>query len=95
MKPARLAALAGAVLVTWVVVFAGEYSTFDWLTMRRQLAEEHAAVQELRVVLDSLNRLAHDLETNPAAQERAARERFGMIRNGELLYRLVPRAQPH
>jgi len=95
MKPARLAALAGAVLVAWVVVFAGEYSTFDWLTMRRQLAEEHAAVQELRVVLDSLNRLAHDLETNPAAQERAARERFGMIRNGELLYRLVPRAQPH
>ena len=79
MKPARLAALAGAVLVAWVVVFAGEYSTFDWLT--------------LRVVLDSLNRLAHDLETNPAAQERAARERFGVIRNGEILYRLVPRSE--
>jgi len=71
-------------------VFAGEYSTFDWLTMRRQLAQERAAVQELRVVLDSLNRLAHGLETNPAAQERAARERFGVIRDGELLYRLVP-----
>jgi cell division protein FtsB len=28
---------------------------------------------------------------DPAAQERAAREQFGMIRKGELLYRLVPK----
>ena len=49
---------------------------------------------DLHVVLDSLGRLAHDLETSPAAQERAARERFGVIRNGELLYRLVPQQPP-
>jgi len=32
--------------------------------------------------------------SDPAAQERAAREEFGMIRNGEVLYRLVPRVPP-
>ena len=90
MKPTRLVAYAGALVLAWVVVFAGEYSTFDWLQLRRQVAEERRALQDLRVALDSLSRLAHDLETNRAAQERAARERFGMIRNGELLYRLVP-----
>jgi len=90
VKPTRLAACGGALLLAWLVVFAGEYSTFDWLTLRRQVAEERRALQELRVALDSLSRLAHDLETSPAAQERAARERFGVIRNGELLYRLVP-----
>ncbi len=91
MTRARVATLGGGLLLAWVVVFSGEYSTFDWLTLRRQIREERRAVQDLHVALDSLRRLAHDLETNPAAQERAAREQFGMIRDGELLYRLVPR----
>jgi cell division protein FtsB len=90
VKPTRIAGLAGALVLTWLVAFAGEYSTLDWLKLRGQVAEERRAVQDLRVVLDSLGRLAHDLEMNPAAQERAARDQFGMIRNGELLYRLVP-----
>ena len=95
MKLGPIAALGAAVVLGWVAVFGGEYSTLDWLTLRRQVAEERQAVQQLRATLDSLGRLAHDLETNPAAQERAAREQFGMIRNGEILYRLVPSTPPH
>ena len=49
---------------------------------------------ELEVELDSLAQRGHALETDPVAQERAAREEFGMIRNGEVLYRLVPRVPP-
>jgi cell division protein FtsB len=94
VRPGRIAALAAASLLAWVAVFAGEYSTLDWLTLRRQLREERQVVADLHVALDSLGRLAQDLETNPAAQERAARERFGMIRDGELLYRLVPPRDP-
>ena len=45
----------------------------------------------LRIELDSLSTLAHDLETNPVVQERVAREQFGMIRDGEVLYRVVPK----
>jgi cell division protein FtsB len=85
----RWAGLAGALVLTWVAVFGGEYSTFDWLTLRREVAGERQAVRDLRAALDSLGRLAQALETDPLAQERAAREQFGMIRNGELLYRLV------
>jgi cell division protein FtsB len=62
----------------------------DWLKLRSQLAAERRAVRDLERQLDSLQRLARALETDPAAQERAAREQFGMIRKGELLYRLVP-----
>jgi cell division protein FtsB len=90
----RWAALAGAVVLGWVGVFGGEYSTFDWLSLRRQVDEERQAVQQLRATLDSLGRLAHNLETNPTTQERAAREQFGMIRDGEILYRLVPATPP-
>ena len=71
-----------------------EYSTSNWLTLRRQLAEEQQAIGDLRIEIDSLSRLARALEADPAAQERAAREQFGLIRNGEILYRLVPKQQP-
>ncbi len=79
-----------AVALGALAVMGGEYGTLDWLKLRRQLAQEREAVRDLRVELDSLERLAVALETDPAVQERAAREQFGMIRDGEILYRLVP-----
>ncbi len=94
MTRARLAAIAAALVLAGLAVQAGEYSTFDWLTLRRQVAAERQALRDLEIELDSLQRLAHALETDPVAQERAAREQFGMIRKGELLYRLVPSPQP-
>ena len=91
MNRTRLAGLAGAVILLALAAWGGEYSTADWLTMRRQLADEREKVFALRAEVDSLAKAAKDLETNPAVQERVAREEFGMIRDGELLYRVVPR----
>ncbi len=91
MTRARGAGLAGGIVLLALAVWGGEYSTGDWLTMRRQLADERERVAALVVEVDSLARAAKDLETNPAVQERVAREEFGMIRDGELLYRVVPR----
>ena len=45
---------------------------------------------QLQHVVDSLSRLAVAIEKDPAMQERVARERFGMLKPGEFLYRLVP-----
>jgi len=88
---ARLIGIAAAVVLAGLAFQAGEYGMLDWLKLRSQLAEERRAVRELERQLDSLQRRARALETDPAAQERAAREQFGMIRKGELLYRLVPK----
>jgi len=88
---ARLIGMAAAAVLAGLAFQAGEYGTLDWLKLRRQLEDERRAVQDLTARLDSLGRLAHALETDPVAQERAAREQFGMIRKGELLYRVVPR----
>jgi len=87
----RVAGFAGAFILLALAAWGGEYSTADWLTMRRQLADEREKVAALRAEVDSLAKAAKDLETNPAVQERVAREEFGMIRDGELLYRVVPR----
>ena len=91
MTRRRIAGLAGALVLVGVAVFAGEYSTIDWLKLRGQLADQQEAVAVLRAELDSLSRIARALENDPAAQERAAREGFGMIRDGEILYRIVPK----
>ncbi|HWC73322.1 MAG TPA: septum formation initiator family protein [Gemmatimonadales bacterium] len=91
MTRARMAAIAGGLGLIALAAWGGEYSTADWITIRRQLADERARVAALRSELDSLTKLANDLETNPAVQERVAREQFGMIRDGEVLYRVVPR----
>ncbi|HVH68067.1 MAG TPA: septum formation initiator family protein [Gemmatimonadales bacterium] len=93
MTRAQLIGIAGALVLAGLAFQAGEYGVLDWLKLRRQLTEERRALRELEVRLDSLERLARALETDPVAQERAAREQFGMIRKGELLYRLVPQVE--
>ena len=90
MTRPMMAGIGGAVVLVLVAVLAGEYSTIDWLKVRSQLAQERDSVESLRTQVDSLARVARALETDPATQERAAREQFGLIRNGEILYRIVP-----
>ncbi|MFN2572599.1 MAG: septum formation initiator family protein [Gemmatimonadales bacterium] len=91
MTRLRVAGIGGGVGLLALGLWGGEYSTADWITIRRQFAEERSRVVALRTDIDSLATLAHDLETNPIVQERVAREQFGMIRDGEVLYRVVPK----
>ena len=90
MTRARWAALAALAFLLYFGIQGGEYATTDLLALRRQEASERAQVQRLRVVVDSLQKAAVAIEHDLRTQERVARERFGMIRRGELLYRLVP-----
>jgi cell division protein FtsB len=82
-----LAALAFAL---YFAIQGGEYGTLDLMTLRRQVAAEEEKVALLQHALDSLGRLAMAIEHDPRMQEHVAREQFGMIRRGELLYKLVP-----
>ena len=90
MTRARWAALAALAFLLYFGIQGGEYATTDLFALRRQEASERAQVQRLRVVVDSLQKAAVAIEHDLRTQERVARERFGMIRRGELLYRLVP-----
>lgn len=87
--------LAAAVLFTlYFAVQGGEYGTTDILRQRNRMAEFRGAIDSLQQSVDSLEALAEALRTDRALQERVAREEFGMIREGEILYRIVdpPRA---
>jgi cell division protein FtsB len=71
-------------------LFGGEYRAIDWWKLKRQVHEEQMAIEALRIEIDSLRAYAESLETNRQTQERVARERFGMIRDGEIVYRIEP-----
>jgi cell division protein FtsB len=68
----------------------GEYGTLDLLRLRGQVRREREAIVRLRAELDSLSRVEKALTTDSATQERVAREAYGMIRPGEILYQVVP-----
>ena len=70
-------------------VQGGEYGTTDLFDQRARRATLAAAVDSLRAEVDSLRRYRDAIASDPAVQERIAREEFGMIRPGELLYRFA------
>ena len=90
MSVGRWAILAGLLLATYFALQRGEYSILDLHKLRRAVVEESTSVVRLQHVVDSLGHLARAIERDPRMQERVARERFGMLKTGEFLYRLVP-----
>ena len=91
-KPLIRRLLVGAVLVAAIVfaVQGGEYSTADLFRQRGREAALRSAVDSLQRDIDSLTMLKRQLQTDPAVQERVAREVYGMVRGDkELLYRFI------
>lgn len=76
-------------LAAYFALFGGEYSVFE---VRRARADRDAArdsLERLREENTALQARVDSLEADSATLERIAREQFGMIRDGEVLYRLV------
>ena len=84
----RLAWAAAAALAALWALQGGEYGTTDLVRQRARRAALRAAVDTLERHVDSLRAFKRSLQTDPALQERIAREEFGMVRGErELLYR--------
>jgi cell division protein FtsB len=86
----RLVIAAGLVAVVAFAIQGGEYGTSDLWHQKERRARLVQANDSLTRVVDSLRRYKRRLETDPALQERIAREEFGLVRgNKELLYRFA------
>ena len=92
LRPRGRHLLAGAVLAValYYAALGGEYSAVDLLRLKRDRRGAEQDLARTRREVDSLKARARMLERDPATIERVARERFGMIREGETLYRFVP-----
>ena len=86
----RIAYAVAAIAVLWFLVQGGQYSTIDLFRLRSRERVVRNSIDSLARVVDSLKTYEHKLKTDPATQERVAREVFGMVRgNKELLYRFA------
>ncbi len=91
-RPVRLRDLLLSAVVVAAAYFAllgGEYGLFELRRLERQQEVEAVRLEQLRAEVERLHLRADSLADDPAALERIARERYGMIRSGERLYRFV------
>ena len=76
-------------IAAYYALFGGETSVFELRTARTSVEVERARLAELHGEIDSLAAWADSLQNDPATIERIAREEYGMIRDGETLYRFA------
>jgi cell division protein FtsB len=82
-----LGGVAGA-----AVLFAlqgGQYSTLDLLRFGSEEKRLKAEIELLKAEVDSLAAYKRALATDAKLQERIAREMWGMVKDGEIVYKLV------
>lgn len=91
LRAAALVAAAG--VAVYFALFGGEYGMGELRSLDREAEELSQRLVALRGEVDSLRALAERLAKDPGTVERVARERYGMIRDGEILYRFVDRSR--
>jgi cell division protein FtsB len=90
VTPARWAAVAAIAFALYFAIQGGEYGTTHLLELKADIVREEQQVGRLEVVVDSLEKEVKAIRTDKRVQERVAREQFGMIKDGEYLFRIVP-----
>ena len=83
-------ALWGVIAVA--IVFAlqgGQYSTLDLLNQGSQKKHLQSSIDSLKKEVDSLRAYKKALSSDAKLQERIARERWGMVKDGEIVYKIV------
>ena len=73
----------------YFLFFGGEYTFLDLWRLEREQERAAAELQAVRAEVADLTARADSLATDSAALERLARERYGLIRDGERLYRFA------
>ena len=86
----RLVVLAVVLAALAFAIQGGEYGTTDLFRQRVRRQALLARIDSLQHAVDSLGRRKRAIETDPAVQERIAREEFGMVKGSkEMLYRFA------
>jgi cell division protein FtsB len=83
------------VAAAYFAIQGGEYSTAALFKQRSRERGLRAAIDSLTREVDSLKALRQKLQSDPAFQERVAREEHGLVRGDkEILYRFVDTTKP-
>ncbi len=75
------------VLAGYYALFGGRYSVLEMRSAARERDQLQRQVDSLHRVNEQLTARVDSLEHDPTLLERVAREEFGMIKPGEVIYR--------
>ena len=89
LKKFALPAFIG--LAVYFAILGGQYSSLDVRRIKKEHDENAELLMELTRSNDSLRAWADSVESDSATIEQLSRELYGMIRDGEIIYRI---AQP-
>jgi cell division protein FtsB len=90
VTPARWIAAAVLLLAAVFAWRGGTFSERNYLALKRNEVQAKERLATLKREVDSLRAFRDSLENSPVVQERVAREQFGMVRPGELVFTIVP-----
>jgi len=76
-------------LAIYYALFGGEYSLLELQKARSEIKAQSEELILLREENEYLRARTDSLQNDSATLEKLARERFGMIRDGEVLYRMT------
>ena len=76
----------------YYALFGGEYGLMEARKLEREREREQVRLAQTRREVAALRARADSVEHDSATLERIARERYGMIKEGERLYRFVDSA---
>ncbi|MFQ6092357.1 MAG: septum formation initiator family protein [bacterium] len=85
--------LLGAVLLLVYVFLLGDYGAYRIWKQKREIAQMEQAIEALHLRQQELKEEADLLKNDPEYIEKIAREEYGMIKRGEIIYRMVPSLQ--
>ena len=81
--------VAGA---AYYAFFGGEYSLMEARKLERERVREEQRLRETQREVAALRARADSIQNDSATLERIAREKYGLIKEGERLYRFVDSA---
>ena len=86
--------LLGAVVIAYIYLLS-DYGIYNLWVQKRQADDLQQEIAELQQEREELLKLKKQLESqDPQYIEKIARERYGMVRKGETLYRVRPDETP-
>ncbi|PKN72438.1 MAG: hypothetical protein CVU50_07665 [Candidatus Cloacimonetes bacterium HGW-Cloacimonetes-3] len=89
-KGVRIMFWAGVSILTLWILLLGGNSFFNTWKLQRQVEKLEKETSYLKAVNDSLAQENERLKTDPEAAEKAAREKFGLTKQDETVFRFVP-----
>jgi cell division protein FtsB len=94
--PAKVLRVIGLTVAIWLLasVLLGDSGLFSILRMKAMKRSLQDEIQALEKQKSETAALKKDLETDPWAIEKLAREEYGMIKDGETCYRVMPEEKP-